>query len=83
LGGLGDGGAYGMTSQKAQLALYAADKINIATGGPNLRFVLHSNGGLKFVPLYSAPTAEAGTVYYDGSVNKLKVYDGSSWVDLH
>jgi hypothetical protein len=82
LGGLGDGGAYGMT-QKAQLALYAADKINIATGGPNLRFVFHSNGGLKFVPQSDAPTAEAGTVYYDADDNKLKVYNGTSWVDLH
>jgi hypothetical protein len=47
------------------------------------RFRMHSNGGLKFVGQSAAPTAEAGTVYYDTDDNKLKVYNGTTWVDLH
>jgi hypothetical protein len=49
--------------------------------GEKLR--MHSNGGLKFVGQSAAPTAEAGTVYYDTDDNKLKVYNGTTWVDLH
>ena len=47
------------------------------------RIRLHANGGLKFVGQSAAPTAEAGTVYYDTDDNKLKVYNGTTWVDLH
>jgi hypothetical protein len=47
------------------------------------RFRFHANGGLKYVPQSAAPTAEAGTVYYDSDDNKLKVYNGTTWVDLH
>ena len=44
---------------------------------------IHGDGGLKFVGQSAAPTAEAGTVYYDTDDNKLKVYNGTTWVDLH
>jgi hypothetical protein len=47
------------------------------------RFRMHSNGGLRFIGQSAAPTAEAGTVYYDTDDNKLKVYNGTTWVDLH
>jgi len=46
------------------------------------RLKIHGSGGLKFKP-QSAPTAEEGTVYYDSATKKLKVYNGTSWVDLH
>jgi hypothetical protein len=46
------------------------------------RLKIHGNGGLKFKP-QSAPTAEEGTVYYDSATKKLKVYNGTSWIDLH
>jgi hypothetical protein len=46
------------------------------------RLKIHGSGGLKFKP-QSAPTAEEGTVYYDSSTKKLKVYNGTSWIDLH
>jgi hypothetical protein len=50
---------------------------------PTERLRVHANGGLKFVGQSAAPTAEAGTVYYDTDDNKLKVYNGTTWVDLH
>ena len=57
------------------------------TAGNSITFTeklrLHQNGGLKFVGQSAAPTAEAGTVYYDTDDNKLKVYNGTTWVDLH
>lgn len=44
---------------------------------------VHANGGLWFQGQSSAPTATAGTVYYNSTDNKLKVYNGTTWVDLH
>jgi hypothetical protein len=44
---------------------------------------VNNDGGLRFIGQSAAPTAEAGTVYYDTDDNKLKVYNGTTWVDLH
>jgi hypothetical protein len=52
-------------------------------GTESEKIKIHANGGLKFVGQSAAPTAEAGTVYYDTDDNKLKVYNGTTWVDLH
>ena len=38
---------------------------------------------LKLEPRSAAPSATAGRVYYDSDDNKLKVYNGTSWIDLH
>jgi len=54
--------------------------------GANLTdmFVIKNAGQVKFCPLASDPAgAESGDVYYNSSTNKLKVYNGTSWVDLH
>jgi hypothetical protein len=57
-------------------------------GGPNSfgteRFSFKAGGQVRFQPLSADPAgAEAGDVYYNSSDNKLKVYNGTSWVDLH
>jgi hypothetical protein len=57
-------------------------------GGPGSfgteRFSFKAGGQVRFQPLASDPAgAESGDVYYNSSSNKLKVYNGSSWVDLH
>lgn len=45
---------------------------------------IKSTGQFRFVPLSSDPSgAESGDVYYNSTSNKLKVYNGTSWVDLH
>jgi len=41
------------------------------------------NSSLRLVPTSTVPTASAGTLYYDTATNKLKLYDGTSWVDLN
>lgn len=52
--------------------------------GSTERARIKTTGQVRFVPLASAPSgAEAGDVYYDSGTNKLRVYNGTSWVDLH
>lgn len=41
------------------------------------------NSSLRLVPTSTVPTASAGAMYYDSATNKLKLYDGTSWVDLN
>lgn len=61
----------------------ASDTLGLSTGGTE-RMRIKSTGQLRFVPLAADPSgAEAGDVYYNSGTNKLKVYDGSSWVDLN
>ena len=48
------------------------------------RLRIKSTGQVRYQPLASDPSgAEGGDVYYNSSDNKLKVYNGTSWVDLH
>jgi hypothetical protein len=49
------------------------------------RVRVKSTGAVRFVPLAADPASgnEAGDVYYNSSTNKLRVYNGTSWVDLH
>jgi hypothetical protein len=60
----------------------ATGRIFIGTSNTN-RLRLHSDGGMQFIGQSAAPTALPGTVYYDTDDNKLKVYNGTTWVDLH
>ena len=49
------------------------------------RFRIKQGGQVRFVPLAAAPTlnVEAGDVYYDTGTNKLRVWNGTAWQDLH
>ena len=48
------------------------------------RVRVKSTGAVRFVPLAADPASgESGDVYYNSSTNKLRVYNGTSWVDLH
>jgi hypothetical protein len=48
----------------------------------NLR--LKTTGQVRYFPLAADPAgAEAGDVYYNSGTNKLRLYDGSTWVDLN
>lgn len=54
------------------------------TGAVTTRAQVKSTGQVRFVPLAANPSgAESGDVYYNSGDNKLKVYNGTSWVDLH
>ena len=61
----------------------APDTLSISTGGSE-RLRVKSTGGVKYVPLATAPaTPEEGEVYFDSTTKKLRVYDGTAWADLH
>ena len=62
-----------------------ADIFTISTSGGAERVRVKSTGSVRFVPLSADPSTgnEAGDVYYNSSTNKLRVYNGTSWVDLH
>ena len=41
-----------------------------------------TQGSVRFIPIATPSSAEAGDVYYDSSTNKLRCYNGSTWNDL-
>jgi hypothetical protein len=70
-----------------------APSVNAATftTGGNTLFGTTTDAGqrvqidssLRLVPTSTVPTASAGAMYYDNATNKLKLYDGTNWVDLN
>jgi len=70
------------TSAVSRLRVVSAGNVLINTttdAGQRLQI----NSSLRLVPTSTVPTASAGTLYYDTATNKLKLYDGTSWVDLN
>lgn len=60
-----------------------ADTFSIVTGGDE-RVRIKPTGAVRFQPLTSDPASgEAGDVYYNSTANKLRVYNGTAWIDLH
>ena len=60
-----------------------ADSVSLITAGSE-RVQVKSTGAVRFVPLSADPASgEAGDVYYNSTDNKLRVYNGTSWIDLH
>jgi hypothetical protein len=48
------------------------------------RIRIKATGQMRFVPLSADPSLqEAGDVYYNSNTNKLRLYDGTNWVDLN
>ncbi len=76
------GSFYGTGTAYARFISSSLDYPFIFATNTTERLKIHGSGGLKFKP-QSAPTAEEGTVYYDSATKKLKVYNGTSWIDLH
>jgi hypothetical protein len=51
-----------------------------AVGGGVNRMQIKSTGQVRYFPLASAPTGqEKGDVYFDSTLNKLRVYNGTAW----
>jgi hypothetical protein len=46
------------------------------------RMRIKANGSVRYIPMATPASAEAGDVYYDSSTNKLRCYNGTSWNDL-
>jgi hypothetical protein len=73
--------AANVTLADARLTVTSAGNVGIGTTTPNFRLEIDSS--LRLVPTATVPTASAGAMYYDSATNKLKLYDGTSWVDLN
>jgi hypothetical protein len=65
----------------SSIRFYAGAAIgNIVTEPTNERLRIKSTGQVRYFPLASAPTgAEKGDVYFDSTLNKLRVYNGTAW----
>jgi hypothetical protein len=69
------------SSTTSRIAFATSDAANT---GPTDRVSVKAAGQLRFIPLAADPAgAEAGDVYYNSGTNKLRLYDGSTWVDLN
>jgi hypothetical protein len=67
------------TSNNGYLALQTR-----TSGSLSEKVRVKSDGQVRFIPLAADPAnAEAGDVYYNSGTNKLRVYNGTAWVDLH
>ena len=57
--------------------------ITMAAGASStVHMTIKSNGSVRYQPMATPGTAEAGDVYYDSSTNKLRCYNGTTWNDL-
>jgi hypothetical protein len=66
----------GYTVQSAQKDVTITN-LYPAVGAATMQGVVHA-------PLSAAPSgATAGQVYFDSTLKKLRVYDGTAWIDLH
>jgi hypothetical protein len=82
---VGAGGtALAAVSGTLGIATLSASPLTLGTNSVE-RVRIKSTGAVRFVPLAADPASgnEAGDVYYNSSTNKLRVYDGTNWVDLH
>jgi hypothetical protein len=64
-------------SLSERLTIKATGNVGIGTTNPSQK--LEVNGAIKYAPMSAPSNPTAGTVYYDSSENKLKVYNGSAW----
>ncbi len=54
--------------------------LNIGIGTSNPERKLHIKSVMRLEPLNQAPSSPSrGDIYYDGLINKLRVYDGTVW----
>jgi hypothetical protein len=79
-----DGFIYNRTAGDiAILNDFASGSIKFAAGGSStVHMTIKANGSVRYQPMATPGTAEAGDVYYDSTTNKLRCYNGTSWNDL-
>ena len=54
--------------------------LNVGIGIASPKRKLHIKSVMRLEPLNSAPSSPAkGDMYFDGTLNKLRVYDGTTW----
>ena len=49
---------------------------------PQLFRLIHINAVMRLEPIPTAPSSPSkGDIYFDSTINKLRVYDGAIWQD--
>lgn len=88
-------GAPGGGSTSGNINIITKDQLGAASAGSgNINITCSASDGVRghitLAALYATlptgttnPTAPAGSVYYNTGTNKLRLYDGSTWVDLN
>jgi hypothetical protein len=62
---------------------FATGNIKFGAGGSSTaHMTIKANGSVRYQPMATPASSEAGDVYYDSSTNKLRCYNGTSWNDL-
>ena len=62
---------------------FSSGNIKFTAGGSSTVYMtIKSNGSVRYQPMATPGTAQAGDVYYDSTSNKLRCYDGTTWNDL-
>lgn len=64
-------------------AIYISSGRNVGINTTTTNHNLSINSSMRLIPTTTVPTASAGAMYYDSATNKLKLYDGTNWVDLN
>lgn len=73
-----DGTANGTIATASQCMSLNGGKVGIGTNSPQVK--LHVNAVMRLEPQAAAPaTAGKGDMYFNGTTNKLMVFDGSVW----
>ena len=76
----------GTTSISASIAVDGGNSYfqnhggNFGIGTSSPARTLHVNAVMRLEPIATAPTTPAkGDMYFDSTLNKLRVYDGATW----
>lgn len=68
------------TSSSMVLGGTGVDAINVGIGTTSPARTLHINAVMRLEPIPTAPTSPGkGDIYFDSTLNKLRVYDGTTW----
>lgn len=66
------------TPDQNRMTIHADGNVGVGTVNPQVK--LHVNAVMRLEPIASAPaTAAKGDMYFNGTTNKLMVFDGSIW----
>lgn len=80
-----NGGAYGINANRAGLAdngklILNEYGGNVGVGNIDPQRALHINDVMRLEPRNTAPSSPSkGDIYFDNTLNKLRVYDGTTW----
>jgi hypothetical protein len=68
------------TSNSMVLGGTGVNAVNVGIGTTSPQRTLHVSAVMRLEPISTAPSSPAkGDMYFDSTLNKLRVYDGTVW----